>query len=76
MERFLDDPEVKALMVYYEGKDLKALNKPPSKYKSKAVYFVKHGDRKLDIELMAKHVLLVCTLPLFMTSSGDDFGSQ
>lgn len=43
-------------MIYFEGKELKAVNQPPSKYKSKAIYFVKHAATKLDMENMTKQV--------------------
>lgn len=59
VSNFLDDPEVKSLMVYSEGKELKAANKPPAKYKSKAVYFVKHGNLKLDKDNIMQHVPLL-----------------
>ena len=73
---FLDDPNVKSLMVYAEGKELKAVNKPPAKYKSKAVYFVKHAATKLDKDNMVQQVgVSLCGMPSTIHAgrgAGDD----
>ncbi|GBF97683.1 flagellar outer dynein arm heavy chain beta [Raphidocelis subcapitata] len=54
---FLDEPETRRLLVFYDGKDLLASTKPLPKFKKKAVYFVKKSAVKLENDTIGKEVL-------------------
>ncbi|KAI8473051.1 MAG: flagellar outer dynein arm heavy chain beta [Monoraphidium minutum] len=54
---FLDDPDTRRLLVFYDGKDLLASTKPLQKLKRKTVYFVKLQPTRLDNDNINKEVL-------------------
>ncbi|MEW5311809.1 MAG: hypothetical protein WDW38_003494 [Sanguina aurantia] len=55
--QFLEDATVKLLLVYMDGKELAAANKPPAKFRKKTVYFLKIQEAKLDKDTIKKLVI-------------------
>ncbi|GAX83887.1 hypothetical protein CEUSTIGMA_g11312.t1, partial [Chlamydomonas eustigma] len=56
---FLDTPSVMRLLVFVDGKELTATNKPPGKFKQKkTLYFIKSSPAKLDNDSIRKNVII------------------
>lgn len=48
MTTFLEDPECRRVVIYFDGKDLKASTPPPEKLKSKTVFAFKLESVKVE----------------------------
>lgn len=55
--QFLEDADTMRLLVYLDGKDLVAANKPPAKLRKKTIFFIKTVPGKLDNESFKKNVI-------------------